>query len=314
MVYWDINKMFQYCYNNGLDLPIKGQVYKNNKTKYKYFCSKHKTPYLQEWNSHRLGRVGCTICHNSKISRSKTKYSMSKVMKECLLNKYDLPKRNQKYVTTKTKYIFVCPIHGEYEQSWEKHKRGQGCPKCMYTKISDKNTKTYKYYYQECIDKSIDLPIEYYISDSTPIKHKCSKGHVYSQTPSNHLRGQGCPICNESHGERFIRNYLDKHHIKYIPQKKFSNLKDKTYLSYDFYLPKYNILIEYQGVQHFIAGGKGKFSKEYFNIQQYHDKIKREYAKDSEYILLEPTYILDTQEKVNDYLDKHLQVLKVQQE
>lgn len=314
MVYWDMNKMFQYCYNNGLDLPIKGQVYKNNKTKYKYFCSKHKTSYLQAWDSHKLGRVGCNICHSNKISRSKTKYSMSKVMKECLLNKYDLPKRNQKYVTTKTKYIFVCPTHGEYEQSWEKHKLGQGCSKCKLDIVSKLKTKSCKQYYDECKENSIDLPIEYYISDSTPIKHKCSKGHIYSQTPSNHLRGQGCPICKESHGEKFIRNYLDTNNIEYIPQKTFNDLKDKTYLSYDYYLPEQKVLIEYQGEQHFIAGGKGKFDKDYFPTQQYHDKLKRDYAINNDYTLLEPTYKLDTQEKVNDYLDKHLQVLKVQQE
>ena len=115
----------------------------------------------------------------------------------------------------------------------------------------------------------------------------------------------GCPVCNESHGERLIRSYLDKNHIKYEPQKRFKGLKDKKLLSYDFYLPKKNVLIEYQGLQHYEStkyfGGNERLEK-----QQYHDKLKREYAKNNGYILLEPTYKLDTQAKINDYLDKHL--------
>lgn len=299
--------MFKYCYDNGLDLPIKGQRYKNNKTKYKYFCDVHKKCYFQDWNSHRLKMTGCTMCHNNKVSRSKTKYSMDRVMKECLLNKYDIPQKNQKYVTTKTKYIFVCPTHGEYRQTWEKHKGGQGCPKCNPAKISNKKTKTTKHYYQECLDKELDLPLENYKNDSTKINHKCKIcGNVYKQTPSNHLRGQGCPICKESHGERAIRNYLDKHDIPYVSQKTFKDLKDKKLLSYDFYLPKQKLLIEYQGIQHFVAGGNGIFDKDYFPTQQLHDKLKREYATNNGYTLLELHYSLDTQEKVSNYLDRNI--------
>ena len=56
-----------------------------------------------------------------------------------------------------------------------------------------------------------------------------------------------------------------------------------------FYLPKYNMLIEYQGKQHECAveffGGEEKFK-----IQQEHDKRKREYAKLNNFILLEIWY------------------------
>lgn len=305
---WNMNKMFKYCLENGLDLPIKGQKYINTKTKYKYFCTIHEEYYLQEWNSHRLGMSGCTLCHNNRVSTSKTKYSMNMIMKECLLKKWDIPQKGQKYITTKTKYIFICPTHGEYKQTWEKHKDGQGCPKCKYIKASNTKTKTHKYYYKECIDKCVDLPIEDYKGDSTKINHKCRIcGNVYKQTPSNHLRGQGCPKCKQSRGEKFIRNYLDKHNINYIPQKTFNDLKDKRLLSYDFYLPKQKVLIEYQGLQHYIAGGRGgKFNKDYFPTQQYHDKLKREYAVNNGYTLLEPTYKLDTQEKVNKYLERRI--------
>ena len=60
-------------------------------------------------------------------------------------------------------------------------------------------------------------------------------------------------------------------------------------LRYDFYLPTYNVLIEYQGKQHEEVieyfGGEEKFK-----IQQEHDRRKREYAEKYNIKLLEIWY------------------------
>lgn len=105
-------------------------------------------------------------------------------------------------------------------------------------------------------------------------------------------RGRGCPICNMSYGEREIMKFLDTQNIKYIPQKSFDNLFGLKggLLSYDFYLPIYNLLIEFQGEQHEkphfgIFGGDEAFIK-----QQEHDSRKREYAKQNNINLLEIWY------------------------
>ena len=66
---------------------------------------------------------------------------------------------------------------------------------------------------------------------------------MYKHTPSDQFQGHGWPLCNQSHGEKCIRNYLDKLNILYESQKKFNDLKDKALLSYDFYLPKQKVLI-----------------------------------------------------------------------
>ena len=145
-----------------------------------------------------------------------------------------------------------------------------------------------------------------YKDNKSPIEVACKLcNNVWKPSTSNLLHGYGCPICNESHGEKYIRNYLDKNNIKYIPQKKFKDLKDKTYLSYDFYLPNYNILIEYQGIQHYqpkdYFGGNKQFKK-----QQLHDKLKKDYAKANGYKLLELKYTLNTQDLVDKYLSRRI--------
>lgn len=102
-----------------------------------------------------------------------------------------------------------------------------------------------------------------------------------------------CPLCNESKGEKKINNYLLVNSIKFERQKKFDGLMGVSggLLSYDFYIPEKNLLIEFQGIQHTQPVdffGKGmKFAKERFHIQQEHDHRKREYAINNNIKLLE---------------------------
>ena len=92
--------------------------------------------------------------------------------------------------------------------------------------------------------------------------------------------------------------------ISYDPQKTFDDLKDTHLLSYDFYIPDQNILIEYQGQQHYepvdYFGGGSKFK-----LQQKHDKLKSDYAKDHGYNLIAVPYTYDTLSKIKKYLIKH---------
>lgn len=284
----------QECKEKGLDLPIEDYI--NSNTKINHKC-KHGHIYSQRPADHLCGQ-GCPICGIENISKAKTK-SSKEYLHDCKDRGYDLPVED--YIDAHIKIKHKCSQGHIYKQTPNNHLNGQGCPICGGTK-----RKTPKEYYSLCKDRGLDLPIEDYVNAQTKITHTCSRGHVYKQRPYSHLNGYGCPVCNESKGERFIRNYLDKNDIKYIPQKKFCDLKDKTYLSYDFYLPNYNILIEYQGIQHYKE--KDFFGGEYqLKVQQHHDNLKRIYAKDNGYNLIEISYKIDTQDKIDTYLDRIIQ-------
>ena len=282
------NEYHNECKEKGYDLPLEDYV--NNPTKIKHKC-KNGHIYEQSPSSHLQGN-GCPYCAKNK------KKTQEEYLSECKDKGYDLPIED--YINIDTKIKHKCKKGHIYKQKPYYHLKGAGCPYC-----ANNIHKTSGSYYNECKEKGYDLPIEDYKNNHTKIKYKCNKGHIYEQAPDMHSRGQGCPICNESHGERFIRNYLDKNHVEYIPQKRFKDLKDKTYLSYDFYLPKQKILIEYQGIQHYTSrkyfGGDKQLNK-----QQYHDKLKREYAKNNGYKLLELKYTLVTQDLVNKYLSRRL--------
>ena len=115
-------------------------------------------------------------------------------------------------------------------------------------------------------------------------------GYVWPVLLNNVSNGQWCPQCASSKGEKRITKWLRLNNIDFIPQKTYSNLFGLGWgnLSYDFYLPDYNLLIEYQGRYH--DGSVSHQTEEDFDKQQEHDRRKREYAKDNNIELLEIWY------------------------
>src|SRR5208283_3925698 len=87
----------------------------------------------------------------------------------------------------------------------------------------------------------------------------CKKHGSFYQTPNLHIvLKHGCPKCKLSHGELRIIKFLESNNIEYVTQKTFNDFRnsftDKMY-QYDFYIPSKNLLIEYDGKQHFEYGG-----------------------------------------------------------
>ena len=212
-------------------------------------------------------------------------------------------KANKKYnnffdyslVEYKTPYIkvkIICPKHGVFEQTPTSHLSSKtGCPVCgQEFSLKNQKTKTTEQFIEEANknhNNFYDYSLVDYINNYTKVKIICPKHGVFEQTPYHHLSdAAGCPYCKESHGERKINIYLKNKNIKYFREYKFVNLKDINQLSYDFYLPEKNLLIEYQGEQHY----KNSFGEQNLQIQQKHDLLKSEYAKNNNLKLLTIPY------------------------
>lgn len=117
---------------------------------------------------------------------------------------------------------------------------------------------------------------------------KC--GHCWSTSINNRTTHKTqCPSCKKSKGEQEIEKALTSFGIKFIPQATFENCKDKRNLKFDFRVG--NILIEYQGIQHFepVNFGDNKHIEKYQKTQE-RDEFKREWCKSNGYTLLEIPY------------------------
>ncbi|QWD20715.1 hypothetical protein G6689_05140 [Polynucleobacter paneuropaeus] len=77
-------------------------------------------------------------------------------------------------------------------------------------------------------------------------------------------------------GPRVIREYLMTHDVNYVMEYKFKKYPEVAKLPYDFYLPDFNLVIEYQGRQH----KEGWFRNQQSAIDgQARDGIKRNFAQ-----------------------------------
>ena len=186
------------------------------------------------------------------------------------------------YKNAKTKVKIICPIHEIFEQTPDSHLRGNGCPKCGLEKSSKKQRMSYEKFIEKAKiihGDRYDYSLVEYINAKTKIKIICPIHGIFEQIPDNHTtKKYGCPFCRESQGEKEIAKILTEMNISFERQKKFKDCKNKQCLPFDFYIPKYNICIEYQGVQHFKVDGFINRTEEELLLRNHLDKIKYDYC------------------------------------
>lgn len=221
-------------------------------------------------------------------------------------NYYDYSKVN--YVNSKTKVIIICPIHGEFEQTPENHLRGHKCKKCTdQEKTINQCSKTLIQRTESFILKAKQIHEDKYDYSKVNYKNSCTKVCIicpkhgkFEQVAKTHLEGSGCPKCKRSRGEELIEIYLNERNIAYINQY-YVKLDDKS-LKIDFYILKYNLFIEYNGMQHYTPikyfGGDLTFQK-----QQERDQSLRDYCSQNNIHLLEISYKESIEEVLNIYFN-----------
>ena len=103
--------------------------YINTHTKVTITCPIH-GDFEQTPSIHLGGDYGCPKCAieaNSENKR-KSREQFIKEAREIHGSRYNYDKVN--YVSTHTKVVITCPIHGDFEQTPAAHLRNQGCPHC----------------------------------------------------------------------------------------------------------------------------------------------------------------------------------------
>ena len=145
-----------------------------------------------------------------------------------------------------------------------------------------------------------------YINSKTKFKMRHNTcGCEYMVRWANFQRGDRCPKCNQSKGEKFIEDYLTNKGISFATQVKFDNCRHERPLPFDFGIIDDNkrivALIEFDGEQHYkpieVWGGE-----EALQQTQLRDQIKNEYCAKNKIPLLRIRYDEDIEEKLNLFL------------
>lgn len=244
----------------------------------------------------------CPACMRISSGKHRRKTN-EEFLKECssrldwkdyyVIDKYKSVNEKLKfYHITCSNYFMMSPHHFITDNT--------GCPFCYGT--PKKKRKTYQEQLKALYNNQYIL-LENYTGGDNKLLHQHLKcGTKWYTRPHNLLRGYGCPYCSQSKGEYQVEKVLKENNIGYVTQKTFRDLKDLNYLSYDFYLEEYNILIEYQGIQHYepieFFGGKSQYTN-----QLYHDSLKEKYALNKGYRLITIPYKVKDLSSIKKYLN-----------
>lgn len=130
------------------------------------------------------------------------------------------------------------------------------------------------------------------------LKFRCSCGNEFITSIASFQNGKTrCEHCAKSISsyEYAFKEYLEKENIEFISQYSLNQCRDVLPLPFDFYLSKYNKLIEIDGEGHFYPCHFNQISKEKaektFEITKRHDSIKNAFCQENNIPLLRIPYI-----------------------
>lgn len=206
-------------------------------------------------------------------------------------NKYDYSLIE--YKNTYTDINIICKNHGPFNQSPHHHLQGRGCKQCGIESHIQKTIFTNEIVDNYLLNNNICIKrVDNYIHSQIYMNWQCLNcNHIWPAKPTDILRarGSGCPICAKPKNEKIIRTYLNDINIDFIHNYCFKFDNKKFFV--DFYIKSMNLIIEYNGEQHYEPVCFNGMSKSQANIKFENQKIRdnklRKYCKDNNINLLE---------------------------
>lgn len=191
---------------------------------------------------------------------------------------------------------------------------GNGCVICARRKNGIGLRKSHEDFVNQIEDifNGNIIVLGHYVTSKDRIDVTCKNCNFnWSPVASSLISGFGCPNCKSSKLEKHVEKYLGNYKINFKKYMKYSTLTGvgNRLLSYDFYLQKYNILIECQGIQH-ERPNKYFGGQKQFIIQQIHDIRKRKYAKEHNIKLITIWY--NQMDDIPNILNNYLNNLKLE--
>lgn len=250
--------------------------YTGSKCKLLVKCNRGHEPYNVTWsNFYNIGQR----CNKCNIENRRNK--IGDIKKFIENNGYKLLSKNYKDRNEKLKML--CPKGHVTFISWANFKKDRRCSECYkFKRLSKEEVKSFLNNF------GYDL-IGDYKSANRKIEILCPEGHIYQATYAHFYDGKRCPHCKKSTGEIRIIEYLKKNNINFNAEYVITNIEGVQYLRFDFYIKDFNLMIEYDGQQHFKPvekfGGQEAFEK-----TKYRDSIKNKYCLDNNINLIRIPY------------------------
>lgn len=218
---------------------------------------------------------------------SKRRHTIEYIAIEAL-NMFNITIISERYVNNTTPMLFRCNCDGHGNEiqsmSWAQMiSKKRPCKICSVNQSRHLVEQTAKSRFENALSESqsknpdIDV-VGAYTSSHNKIKCVCKRcGRNVYLRPDHILNGIGCGKCTKSLGERLVEYCLREMNIDFIPQYRMVGCRHKRPLPFDFFLPLYNAVIEFDGIQHFLPSDAFGGIEEFEN-QKIRDEIKSDYC------------------------------------
>ena len=124
----------------------------------------------------------------------------------------------------------VCPDHGAFLQKPVDHLSGCGCPRCAQTRRGRRRLTT-----EEFVERSravhgdrYDYGKAVYVDKRTKVEIVCPEHGSFWQLPTNHWKGQGCPVCAGRAREFTTESFVERARKVHGDAYDYSQVEYKT--------------------------------------------------------------------------------------
>lgn len=257
--------------------------YKDLTTRMHCICTKHNHKTVKTMQDILNGQ-GCYYC------------GIEKLRKECTLSNEEVESR----IHIRNPHVNLIKYNGANEMSeWicTKHNKvfkkffntltshDSGCEECYKELIRNRDGMGQDEFDKRLSEVHPELKvIGSYINNSTPIEVFCTKhNYSYFSTPVSLLsRLTCCDKTRITYKEEAMCQLIESWGYKITRQKTFDGCKDTNVLKFDCYLDDYNVVIEYDGEQHFFPISFGAQSRDEaikkYEYTKRHDEIKMNFV------------------------------------
>lgn len=261
------------------------------------YCGKIIPVAYRDYVKYKFDKYSCQHCRQKKTSeynlpqRQESLYT--RALDFCNEMGYTLLTKKSDIFNAETRAFYECPRHGVCETKIYTLIDRHECLGCSYERRSARHRKRADDVYNDFKQYGgILLNKEDYSGwndkNLCVLCANCGESFLTSYCAfMQHGGGQLCPKCtsNISKGEYAVKQYLEVHDIQFYMQFRFYDCRTSVPLPFDFYLPDYNICIEYDGEGHYKAIKRGNISnmqaQELLHSIQHRDIIKNNYCSNN---------------------------------
>jgi very-short-patch-repair endonuclease/predicted SPOUT superfamily RNA methylase MTH1 len=263
-IYEDV---YNYFKEQGCELLETEYINYDSKMKYICSCGNKSQITFHNFKNHKR----CMKCSGNEKLTYEYVYNFFKNQNCDLIS--------TEYINANTKMKYLCKCGNESKITFSSFQKGSKCMKC-----SGNEKLTYEYVYNYFKENNCELLDTEYINTITKMRYICECKNETFTTFNNFQQGHKCNFCkNKTQAKLFnwLKQYFPNHIIE--NEKKFKWTKtDKSYLRYDFYIKKLNVLIELDGKQHFEQVSNWASPEE----QQKKDNLKNNLANENGYKII----------------------------